>query len=155
MEFGSKCKTFHSLKCVVKCRLRNGGHFVQGRWVNGAGKQVFETLLLWYISKLLHLVFTPQTVMLGETSPSLNHGAARNVASHGGHCDFTSLREIWSCVMLLKAKYQSGFFRGEKIISTQHQAIILRIKNSLIRPLQRLWFRYTPISRLFFNIYLH
>ena len=25
--------TFHSSNCVWKCRLRNGGHFIQGGWV--------------------------------------------------------------------------------------------------------------------------
>ena len=29
--FQSKYKTFHSRKCIWKCRLRNGGHFVQGK----------------------------------------------------------------------------------------------------------------------------
>ena len=29
-----KKKTCLSWKCVSKCRLRSGGHFVQGRWVN-------------------------------------------------------------------------------------------------------------------------
>ena len=36
MNFESKYKTFYSWKCIWKCRLRNGGHFVQGRsfrWV--------------------------------------------------------------------------------------------------------------------------
>ena len=28
MEFGSKCQTFHSWKCIWICRLRNGGHNV-------------------------------------------------------------------------------------------------------------------------------
>ena len=30
MKFKSKHKTFHSWKCIWKCRLWNGGHFVQG-----------------------------------------------------------------------------------------------------------------------------
>ena len=30
MKFYLKFKYFHSGKCVWKCRLRNGGHFVQG-----------------------------------------------------------------------------------------------------------------------------
>ena len=30
VKFESKCKTFHSRKCIWKCRLRNGGHFVRG-----------------------------------------------------------------------------------------------------------------------------
>ena len=34
MKFESKYKSFHSWNCMWKCRLRNGGHFVQGRWVN-------------------------------------------------------------------------------------------------------------------------
>ena len=29
-KFESKYKTFHSWKCAWNCRLRNGGHFVQG-----------------------------------------------------------------------------------------------------------------------------
>ena len=29
-RFKSKCKTFYSRKCISKCRLRNGGHYVQG-----------------------------------------------------------------------------------------------------------------------------
>ena len=34
VKFQSKFEVFHSRKCVWKCRLRNGGLFVQGRWVN-------------------------------------------------------------------------------------------------------------------------
>ena len=34
VKFQSKYKTFRSRKCVWKDRLRNGGHFVQGWWVN-------------------------------------------------------------------------------------------------------------------------
>ena len=34
MKFWSKYKRFHSRKCIWKYRLRNGWHFVQGRWVN-------------------------------------------------------------------------------------------------------------------------
>ena len=34
-NFRSKYKTFHTRKCICKYRLRNGGHFVQGRWVTG------------------------------------------------------------------------------------------------------------------------
>ena len=33
MTYCLKLKYFHSRKCVWTCRLRNGGHFVQGRWV--------------------------------------------------------------------------------------------------------------------------
>ena len=33
MKFYFKLKYFHSRNCVWICRLRNGGHFVQGRWV--------------------------------------------------------------------------------------------------------------------------
>ena len=33
MKFASKYKTFHIWNCKWKCRLRNGGHFVQGGWV--------------------------------------------------------------------------------------------------------------------------
>ena len=36
-----------------------------------------------------------------------------------------------------------------EIISTQHQAVILRIEKSLIRPLQRLWFRYTLVYEFY------
>ena len=38
----SKFKTSHSWKCFSKCRLRNGGYFVSGRWVN-----VFHGLLIF------------------------------------------------------------------------------------------------------------
>ena len=31
MKFESKYKIFHSRKCIWKCRLRYGGHFVQGK----------------------------------------------------------------------------------------------------------------------------
>ena len=36
VEFQSKCRTFHSRKCIWKCRLWNGGYFVQGEmsWCN-------------------------------------------------------------------------------------------------------------------------
>ena len=34
MKFLSKYTIFHSWKCVWKYRLRNGSHFVWGRWVN-------------------------------------------------------------------------------------------------------------------------
>ena len=34
VKFESRYKAFHSCKCVSNCRLRNGDHFVQGRWVN-------------------------------------------------------------------------------------------------------------------------
>ena len=34
MKFESKYKTFHSQKCIWKYHLRNGSHFVWGRWVN-------------------------------------------------------------------------------------------------------------------------
>ena len=34
MKFASKYTTFHSWKCIWKYCLWNGGHFVQGRWVN-------------------------------------------------------------------------------------------------------------------------
>ena len=30
MKFQSKYKTFHSRKCILKCRLQNGGHLIQG-----------------------------------------------------------------------------------------------------------------------------
>ena len=30
VKFESKYKTFHSVKCTGKCRLRNDGHIVQG-----------------------------------------------------------------------------------------------------------------------------
>ena len=33
VKLESKYKTIHSWKCILRCRLRNGGHFVQGRWV--------------------------------------------------------------------------------------------------------------------------
>ena len=33
MKFDSKYKTFQSRIHISKCRLRNGSHFVQGRWV--------------------------------------------------------------------------------------------------------------------------
>ena len=33
VNFYPKYKTFHSRKCIWKYRLRNGGHFVHGRWV--------------------------------------------------------------------------------------------------------------------------
>ena len=33
VKLESKYKTFHSRKCIWKGRLRNGGHFAQGRWV--------------------------------------------------------------------------------------------------------------------------
>ena len=36
MKFESTYKHFHSWQCIWKGRLRNGGHFVQRRWVNGA-----------------------------------------------------------------------------------------------------------------------
>ena len=31
----SKYNIFRSWKCISKCHLGNGGHFVQGRWVKG------------------------------------------------------------------------------------------------------------------------
>ena len=34
MIFESKYKAFHSRKCIWKHCLRNGGHFVRGRWVD-------------------------------------------------------------------------------------------------------------------------
>ena len=33
VKFESKYKTFHSWKCIWKCRLGNGGHFSRGQWV--------------------------------------------------------------------------------------------------------------------------
>ena len=33
MKFQSKYEHFHSRKCIWNYRLRNGGHFVHGRWV--------------------------------------------------------------------------------------------------------------------------
>ena len=33
-KFELKYKTFHSQKCIWKCRLRNGSHFVHGWWVH-------------------------------------------------------------------------------------------------------------------------
>ena len=36
MKYHFKLNYFHSRKCVWTCRLRNGGHFVQGRWVKEA-----------------------------------------------------------------------------------------------------------------------
>ena len=33
VKLESKYKTFHSRKCIWKYRMRNGGHFVQGKWV--------------------------------------------------------------------------------------------------------------------------
>ena len=33
VKFKSRYKTFHSRKCIWKYRLRNGDHFVHGRWV--------------------------------------------------------------------------------------------------------------------------
>ena len=35
-EFGSKDIFFHSRKCIWKCRLGDGGHFVQEGWVNNS-----------------------------------------------------------------------------------------------------------------------
>ena len=37
VKFWSKYKTFHSRKCMWIYRLRNGVHFVQGRWVEFMG----------------------------------------------------------------------------------------------------------------------
>ena len=37
MKFESKYKTFHSSKCIWKCHLRNGGHFVQGEMCCSGG----------------------------------------------------------------------------------------------------------------------
>ena len=33
VKYLSKYKTFHSRKCIWKCRLWNGGYFAQGSWV--------------------------------------------------------------------------------------------------------------------------
>ena len=51
-----------------------------GGGVYGTGKQVFEALLLWHISKLLHPVFTPKTVMLHPASIMAGHGMWRVMA---------------------------------------------------------------------------
>ena len=37
--FLSKCKNFHSRKCIWKYSLWNGGHFVQGKCVNNLTKK--------------------------------------------------------------------------------------------------------------------
>ena len=36
-KFKSKYKTFHARKCIRKCCLQNGGHFVQGEILGGGG----------------------------------------------------------------------------------------------------------------------
>ena len=55
VKFKLKYKTFHSRKCVWKCRLRN----VQGRWVNYWRQTIHSLIslvssLLWTISILNH-----------------------------------------------------------------------------------------------------
>ena len=117
---------------------------------------------------------TSQTVMLGGIPLSINHGMVRKVASHGmrvnslklkflhgsityndQHCYFTSIGKIWNRGMLQKVRYQNRIFLQwcwvqiercwVEIVSTQHQAVILRIENSPIGPHWRLWFRHTFI----------
>ena len=39
VKFELNYKTFHSWKCIWKHRLRNGDHFVQGRWVDSLPQQ--------------------------------------------------------------------------------------------------------------------
>ena len=53
MKFQSKYNIFHSQKCVRKYHLGNGGHFVQGIWVN-------------IHSKLLHRWPTSAIVVCGH-----------------------------------------------------------------------------------------
>ena len=40
MNFYLKFKYFHSWKCIWTCRLQNGSHFVQGKWVNDWGRSM-------------------------------------------------------------------------------------------------------------------
>ena len=61
-EIRSKYKTFHSRKCILKCHLRSGGHFVQGErvklpWKSGPGWSVlfkmFRVLVIQCIVQLI------------------------------------------------------------------------------------------------------
>ena len=45
MKILSKYKCFRSWKCFWKYRLRNGGHFVRGRWVKGVHN--FNGFVIW------------------------------------------------------------------------------------------------------------
>ena len=56
VKFSSKCKAFHSWKCISKYHLWNGGHFVsRGRWVHSkqAGHHFNIKMLSYSISILI------------------------------------------------------------------------------------------------------
>ena len=46
-EILNKIQNFQSRKCFWKYRLRNGGHFVQGRWVKSSAYEAFVKLCHW------------------------------------------------------------------------------------------------------------
>ena len=65
-----KIQTFHSQKCIWKYHLQNGGHFVQGRWVDGS-----MFLKLWDIKLTLINLIWMKLVQCSTSAHYLAHGA--------------------------------------------------------------------------------
>ena len=56
VKFSSKYNHFHSRKYILKYRLRNGGHFAQGRWVKYADECWVNTFIKVLSNKFEQLV---------------------------------------------------------------------------------------------------
>ena len=89
MKFQSKCNTFHSRKCIWKYRLRNGDHFVRGRWVNPwiiwlwlvVDLRLLTCTWKWLISTLSTMVLMNCRAVLVSSSPAWSGMA--NITSIG------------------------------------------------------------------------
>ena len=76
VKLQSKYKPFHSRKCFRKHRLRNGGHFVQGRWVNSSPPWVSVltlSIVVWGIRQWPSTTKAASFLLEYVTSPVCKH----------------------------------------------------------------------------------
>ena len=87
MKFKLKYETFNSWKCTCKCRLRNSGEFVQGRFVGKIGHII--TALHQRATGLLgpHGIASPHSSSISERSWSVEDNIIELLIS--------DLNEIW------------------------------------------------------------
>ena len=116
VKFYSKCKIFHSWKCIWKHRLRNGGHFVQG-------EMIWYTNAWWRIcaNELGH--HCPWRLMAWCLLEQDHYQKQASIAHLG-----TTFSEIWKCIWNAVCKAVPILFRFHSVNSpdgSDHQRSVL------------------------------
>ena len=136
-KFESKYKDFHSWKCIRKCRLRNGGHFVQGEMSYGIQHTTNLQALSYRLHSKNYAYDSPLTIFCCLIPLGLNISFRVTSITIGQSLPLMQPYRI--CIMMTSSN--GKLFPSRRSVTGSFDAFFdLRLNKGLSKQSRRRWF---------------